>query len=161
MATSPEEKSESVYTLDHFELPRFTPYRLYTLSRAVSGTLAEIFLIRFGLTVHEWRCVAVLGNFQPLSANEICERANMDKVQVSRALAKLVDGGLVLRNTNREDRRRSRLRLSARGKRLYEKIIPLAKSWEAKLLDALTDQERQQLDRIINKLQQHVEELKT
>ncbi len=146
---------------DQFELTHFTPYRMYTLSRDVSGTLAEIFLIRFGLSIYEWRCVAVLGNYQPLSANDICDRANMDKVQVSRALAKLVENGLVIRNQNRNDRRRSRLRLSAKGKRIYEKIIPLAKSWEAKLLSALTDAEQQQLDRIILKLQHRVEELKT
>ncbi|GAB4349259.1 MAG: MarR family transcriptional regulator [Gammaproteobacteria bacterium] len=160
MASSSEEKREEHCSPDHVELPRFTPYRLYRLSRAVSGTLAEIFQVRFGLSVYEWRCVAVLGNYQPMSANEICERADMDKVQVSRALAKLVENGLVLRSTNRQDRRRSRLRLSARGKRLYQKIVPLAKSWEAKLLAALSEEEQQQLDRIIAKLHQRVDELK-
>jgi len=103
----------------------------------------------------------VLGNYQPLSANDICDKANMDKVQVSRALAKLVERGLVIRNTNREDRRRSRLRLSAKGKRMYEKIVPLAKSWESKFLSALTNDEQQQLDAIITKLQERVDQLKS
>ena len=139
MSDDNEETGKNVREPDRVELTRFTPYRLYVLSRETSSTLAEIFLIKFGLTIFEWRCIAVLGNYQPLSANDICDRASMDKVQVSRALAKLVDKGIVIRNTNREDRRGCRLRLSARGKRMYEKIVPLAKSWEAKLLAALTN----------------------
>ena len=38
----------------------------------------------------EWRVMAVLARFEGLSAREVAERTAMDKVAVSRALARLV-----------------------------------------------------------------------
>ena len=42
-------------------LEDFLPYRLAILSNTVSGTIAETYAQRFGLTIPEWRVIAVLG----------------------------------------------------------------------------------------------------
>ena len=42
--------------------------------------------------------------------------------------------------------------LSARGRRVYEQVAPLAKRHEERLLAHLTEEERVWLDRIIDKL---------
>ena len=76
-------------------LEDYLPYRLSVLSNTVSRALARLYEQRFGLTVAEWRIMAVLARFGPLSANAVCDRTAMDKVQVSRAVARAVDGGLV------------------------------------------------------------------
>jgi len=48
---------------DHavLELDRFLPYRLSVLSNRISQDIAALYGTRFGLTVTEWRILAVLG----------------------------------------------------------------------------------------------------
>src|SRR5438445_5347964 len=71
------------------ELERFLPYRLSVLTNRISTAIARVYVRRFGLTVPEWRVMAVLGRFGEMPANAVCERTAMDKVRVSRAVARL------------------------------------------------------------------------
>ena len=138
-----------------FALDRFVPYRLSVLSNTVSDAIAGLYRARFGLTIPEWRCMAVLGSFAPLSASEVAARTAMDKVQVSRAVAALLQKGFALQATDRQDRRRSKLNLSASGARVYARIVPLAQAAEAELLAALTPRERKSLSTLLDKLSAH------
>ncbi len=138
-----------------FALDRFVPYRLSVLSNNVSDAIARLYRSRFGLTIPEWRCMAVLGSFAPLSASEVAARTAMDKVQVSRAVAALLQKGFALQATDRQDRRRSKLNLSASGARVYARIVPLAQAAEAELLAALTPRERKSLSTLLDKLSAH------
>ena len=76
-------------------LERFLPYRLSVLSNTVSKGIAALYADRFGITIPEWRALAVLGRFGPVTSAEICSRTAMDKVQVSRAIQRLTASGSV------------------------------------------------------------------
>lgn len=134
------------------QLDRFVPYRLGVLSLAISRSLARLYARRFRLSVPEWRAMAALGSDQPLSANDVCRRTHMDKVQVSRALTRLLAAGLATRRRDEHDRRRSELWLSEKGMAMYRSIVPLAYKREAELLAVLDSAERQQLDGLLRKL---------
>lgn len=136
------------------ELARFLPYRLAVLTHSVSQSIAMIYSRRFDISIQEWRIIANLGERQPLSAKEIGEHVDLDKVQMSRALGKLIDKRLVLRGIDSRDKRRYSLRLSARGRAVYQRIVPIALQREAQLLSVLSEEERRQLQRILDKLQQ-------
>ena len=139
---------------DHpvLELERFLPYRLSVLSNNVSQAIARQYAERFELSVNVWRALAILGRYPGVSANEVAERTAMDKVAVSRALARLIDAGRVRRTTHGDDRRRSVLELTARGRKVYEQVAPMALRHEQRLLAHLDAQERDWLDRILTKL---------
>lgn len=139
---------------DHpvLELERFLPYRLSVLSNNVSQAIARQYAERFDLSVNEWRAMAILGRYPGISANEVAERTAMDKVAVSRALSRLIEAGRVRRSTHGDDRRRSVLELSARGRKVYEQVAPMALRHEQRLLAHLDPQERDWLDRILAKL---------
>jgi hypothetical protein len=47
------------------ELETFLPYRLSVLSNTVSGKIARSYEKQFGLSIPEWRVMAVLGRFPP------------------------------------------------------------------------------------------------
>lgn len=134
------------------DLDSFLPYRLSVLSNRISQSIARLYAERFGISITEWRVIAVLGRYSGLSANQVAERTAMDKVAVSRALARLVERGLIARNTDDDDRRRSVLALSARGKRIHTQIAPLALQMERKLLAGLSRDEKQMLDALLDKL---------
>src|SRR5258708_30312989 len=70
------------------ELERFLPYRLSVLTNRISTAIARVYVRRFGLTVPEWRVMAVLGRFGAMSAHAGCGKTAMGKVRVSRAGAR-------------------------------------------------------------------------
>jgi len=73
-------------------------------------------------------------------------------VAVSRAVARLLERGLLQRDTHGDDRRRSVLELSEAGYRIYDEVVPVARAYERRLLAPLNDAERAMLDDLLNKL---------
>ena len=138
-------------------LERFLPYRLSVLMLRISNAIARSYERRFRLSVPEWRVMAVLGRFGPLSANGVAEKTQMDKVRVSRAVARLLAAGRVSRRTDRMDRRRSILALTAAGEAVHREIVPHAERVEARLLAGLDAAERASLDRLLAKLEARAE----
>jgi len=131
------------------ELDRFLPYRLSVLSNIVSTAISGAYEKRFGLSIPEWRVLAVLAMTPDLSAAEVAQRTAMDKVAVSRAVASLLKQRRIVRQTARADRRRSLLRLSVAGRKVYAQVVPVALHYEQDLLAPLSKQDRAAVDRAV------------
>lgn len=144
---------------DRLELDRFLPYKLSVLSNRISDAIARQYSERFALSIPEWRVMAALGNTPWLSASEVAQRTAMDKVQVSRAVASLVETERVERMPDAEDGRIVRLALSRDGQAVYRQIVPLALELEETLLAALSPEERRALDTLLQKLSRQVSAL--
>ena|SRR5438552_3996661 len=136
----------------HLDLDRFVPYRLSVLTNRVSNAIARTYSERFGLSIPEWRVMAVLGQASGLSAGEVARRTEMDKVQVSRAVANLVRRRRVQKQSDSSDGRVSRLALTSRGRGIYDEIVPHALELEEQFLAALAPNERAAFNRLIGKL---------
>jgi DNA-binding MarR family transcriptional regulator len=136
----------------HLELDHFLPYRLSVLSNRISQEIARLYADRFQLNVTEWRLLAVLGRYPDLTATELVERTAMDKVAVSRAVASLVAEGRLTRKVDGDDRRRTKLRLSAKGYRIYDEVAPLALEYQQRLLAALSGEDRALLESLLSRL---------
>jgi DNA-binding MarR family transcriptional regulator len=134
------------------DLDRFMPYRLSVLTNRVSNAIARQYSDRFGLSIPEWRAMAVLGGTPGLSARDVAERTAMDKVQVSRAVENLMRSKRVQRQADSRDGRIMRLSLTAKGRAIYEEVVPLALHLEEVFLSALTAEERRQFDSVMTKL---------
>ena len=96
--------------------------------------------------------MAVLGRYPGLSASEVAQRTAMDKVAVSRALARLVEAGRVNRGTHEGDKRRSVLSLSEAGWEVHDVVAPMARAREREVLAKLDADEQAWLSRILDKL---------
>ena len=133
-------------------LSNFWPYRIVTLANRISRAIAEHYEAKFSLSVPEWRVMDVLGEGVEMSAGEVAEKTAMDKVAVSRAVKQLLKVRRIERRLSPDDRRRSMLRLSAKGTGIYQQIVPLALSYEQAILSELSQTEIDSLDTIIHKL---------
>lgn len=134
------------------ELENFLPYRLSILSNTVSQSIASDYQKRYDLSMTEWRVMAVLARFDGLSAREVADRTAMDKVAVSRALARLQEAGRVDRSTHGNDKRRSVLSLTESGWTMHNEVAPMARAREREWLNKLDADERAWLQRILDKL---------
>jgi DNA-binding MarR family transcriptional regulator len=133
-------------------LEDFLPYRLSVLSNRVSRAIAARYAKTFDLTIPEWRIIAVLGRRPGLTAKEIAEATEMDKVAVSRAVARLVSAKRIQTRADVEDARRQILQLTAQGESVHARIAPIALATEEKLLGALDARERRELDALLHRL---------
>lgn len=138
---------------EKLKLSAFLPYRLSVLSNRISRAIADSYEDRFDLTLPEWRVMAVLGDSPNLSAREVADRTAMDKVMVSRAVARLIAAGRVTRRTDSADRRRSILALSEAGHQIYAGVAPMALGYEKALLAQLSAEDQAALDRVLAKLE--------
>lgn len=142
------------------ELEKFLPYRLSVLAQLVSESLHDLYAGPFDLSVTQWRVMAALGRFAPLTASDVGQRIVMDKVAVSRAVASLMKRGLVERATDLDDRRRASLHLTATGRAMHAKIVPIALKYEAELYESLSVEERQTLNGLCDRLFAHAKLLR-
>ncbi len=144
---------------DELILEEFLPYRLSILSHTVSTTIAQAYEKQFGISIPEWRVIAILGRFPGLSAVEVAERTFLDKVAVSRAVSKLIKNGRIDREFADADRRRSILNLSEEGRRVHDAVAELALQFERDLIQGLDDDERAALDVSMKRLMARAQEL--
>jgi DNA-binding MarR family transcriptional regulator len=141
------------------ELEKFFPYRLAVLAEQVSLATAQVYRERFALTRDEWRVLAALAQQGEVRTADVKDRTTLDKMQVSRALARLEAEGLVARAPDPEDGRAWRVRLLPAGSALYRKIVPMVQAREEYLLSDLSPQEMEVLAAAIDKVEARARQL--
>ncbi len=122
-------------------LDDFVPYRLSYTSNLVSEAIARTYESLFGMTIPEWRLVAVIAEHDGITQAAICARTGMDKVTVSRAAIALAARGLVSRVPIPTDRRSQDLALSSEGQALYAQVAPKALELERRIFGGLGEDE--------------------
>lgn len=140
-------------------LEEFLPYRLSVTSHTVSTNIARVYEKRFGVSIPEWRVIAILGRYPGLSAVEVADRTLMDKVAVSRAVTKLIKNGRIDREFADADRRRSILNLSEQGRDVHNEIAPLALKFERELLHDIDEEDYQNFITVLEQLLEKARQL--
>jgi DNA-binding MarR family transcriptional regulator len=141
------------------ELETFLPYRISVLANVMSSAIAAAYEERFGLSIPEWRVIAVLARYPGLSAREVAEKSRMDAVAVSRAVNRLLGAGRLRRAVARDDRRRSVLQVSEAGAAVYREVAPLALEFERELLESISASDGEALQRVLALLTARAEAL--
>jgi DNA-binding MarR family transcriptional regulator len=144
------------------DLFRFTPFRLNRLAAEVSMALSGEYQARHGLDIPEWRVLATLGfRNDACSAQYISDCTRTHKSTISRAVTALMVRQIVERVENADDRREFRLRLTRKGKTLYEELIPRLLRKEQEILACLSAQERKELASLLGKIERSLDLVQT
>jgi DNA-binding MarR family transcriptional regulator len=128
-------------TKTRLRLDAFLPFRLSFTSNLVSERVASAYRALFGLSIPEWRVIAVVAEQDGISQQAIGSATRMDKVTVSRAAIALTRRGLLERAPNLHDGRSHLLVLSAAGRRLYAEVAPKALELESRIVAVLGEEE--------------------
>ena len=136
------------------DLFRFVPFRLNRLAAEVSAALSSEYQERYGLDIPEWRVLATLGfRDDACSAQYIAHCTRTHKSTVSRAVTALMTRQLVERVENEDDRREFKLRMTRKGKALYQELIPRLKRKEQNILSCLSAEERKDFALMLGKIE--------
>jgi DNA-binding MarR family transcriptional regulator len=76
----------------------------------------------------------------------------MDKVAVSRAVARLLEAGRLSRVADTGDRRRALLHLSPEGQAIHAQVVPQARAFEHRVFDGGSLADRESLSRLLDRL---------
>jgi len=137
----------------------FLTFQIIRLANAAKANVTRKYLADFGLSVPEWRLLAMTVRFEPVRFSELVANSSIDKGQASRTLQVLTRRGLIAAQALGGGRRRPTeggapviLTVTGKGRRLYETLLPVAQRNQARLLYLLTREERRMLWIILNKL---------
>jgi DNA-binding MarR family transcriptional regulator len=148
--------------LPKLDLFRFVPFRLNRLAAEVSAALSDEYQERYGLDIPEWRVLAALGfRNEACSAQYIVHCTRTHKSTISRAVTALMSRQLIERVENQDDRREYRLRMTPKGKALYEELIPRLKRREREILSCLSAQERKDFAMLLGKIENSLDLVQT
>jgi DNA-binding MarR family transcriptional regulator len=136
------------------DLFRFVPFRLNRLAAEVSAALSSEYQARYGLDIPEWRVLATLGfRNDACSAQYIAHCTRTHKSTISRAVTALMKRQLVERVENEDDRREFALRMTRKGKALYQQLIPRLLRKEQDILSCLSARERKDFAGMLGKIE--------
>lgn len=138
-------------TEETFSVLEFVPYQFALLSSRLSRSLAQT-CAEHGLSLSEWRLMAVIASGRSMSASDVTERSTMDAVAVHRAVMSLLRRGFIERISVEGDKRIKQLVVTSAGQEAYEAIVPYARELEDTLLSCLSPAESMALRRMLRRL---------
>lgn len=137
-----------------FDLEDFLPYALNRAAEVSSRDFQKIYKEKYGMLRTEWRVLFHLGRYGDMTAKAICDRADIHKTKVSRAVAALQAKSLLTRRTQPQDRRHETLCLTPRGQQVFEDLNTAARSYDARLAARFTPDEQVILRRCLRTIAQ-------
>lgn len=137
-------------------LDRFASYRLHLIAKLSDKVSTAAYLDTLGLTLSEGRCLAAIGQYEPLSVQHLAHLANLNKANASRASDSLASQGLAIKSVNQADGRGVVLTLTPKGKALWQQTMQLIQQRNQDIFACLTPAEWKAFDKALDKIVAHV-----
>jgi DNA-binding MarR family transcriptional regulator len=96
-------------------------YLLSQAERRVTGRLSAALAVE-GLTLAQWRVLSLLSSGGGHAMTEVAEFAMLPAPTLTKVVDQMVSANLVYRRADLSDRRRVLIYLTARGRRLYQRL---------------------------------------
>lgn len=106
----------------------------------------------YGLTQPQFSALECLGHLGPMTIGELCKKQLVSGGNMTVVVDNLEELELVERVPSTEDRRAILVRLTKKGKKLFEEIFIRHAHVVSKAASVLTDQEQEELSRLLKKL---------
>jgi DNA-binding MarR family transcriptional regulator len=106
----------------------------------------------FGLTLADWRVLSLLYTSSPATASRLRQRLFVDRAEISRALDRLANRGFIHRVPDQDDRRKVALAITAKGRSVHDRILPLREAVQVEIASCLTQAELKHLHSALDKL---------
>jgi DNA-binding MarR family transcriptional regulator len=136
----------------------FIPHRMMLLSRMIDRETARDLQRDFAISAAEWRALAYICTMGSSSAAQICTAFEVDRAEVSRAVARLLDAKLIQRGEARDHDNRLTLTPTPAGMDLHNRVREKRRGYFEWILQDLDPREREALDEVLGKIATRVDE---
>jgi DNA-binding MarR family transcriptional regulator len=130
--------------------------KVAVFANRLSRSASRFYRAKYGIGVVEWRLTMFIGYAQETCANRICRETDLDKGAVSRSLNVLARMGIVRVREDGTDSRRNKVSLTAKGKILHDRMVPIALQRERELVAGLTGEEVAAFAGLVDRMQARV-----
>lgn len=142
------------------EIRDLLSYRVHTVANLLSRGAELRYRREFGVSLWEWRTIALLGaSGEALSLGHLARAAGIDKSQMSRVVSGLAKRRIVLREAHPGDGRGVHLTLSKSGRKIYGGLIRAASERDLAFRNCLSTREKDVFERALLKLAGQAREL--
>lgn len=141
------------------DLGRFLPFRVHMLATRIA--MAPTFQLPDGssVRVREWRVLAFLGAYGPLTNQQIARNVGMDVATITRAVQALGAAGLVSTRVSRTDRRKQLISLTEKGAAAHDHIADQRRAYGELVEGAFSPAEREAFYDLLDKLDARLDEI--
>jgi len=136
----------------------FIPHRMMLLARMIDRETARDLHRDFNITAAEWRALGYICTTGSSSAAQICVAFEVDRAEVSRAVARLLESDLIQRGRARDHEIRLVLTPTSRGEELHDRIKAKRRAYFEWILQDLDSSERDALDGVLGKIADRVDQ---
>ena len=142
---------------DHaIDFAKYVPAHVTYLANKISSGATAIYLPRFGVGITEWRIMALLAREAWVTPKRVSDSTGLDKGAVSRSIHSMHAAGIVEVRPDQYDRRSQILALTAKGLRLHDRMVKLARKREQILLGGFSEKERSLLVQFLTRLESRI-----
>ncbi|KUF09328.1 MarR family winged helix-turn-helix transcriptional regulator [Pseudoponticoccus marisrubri] len=134
-------------------LSHFLTYKMARVQAKLNAQTSRILRENVGITLTQWRLIALIGSAERTTAAHLSRLAAMDKGLISRNVKTLVGARLVASHRDTDDSRAHHLRLTAQGREVYDRMMPRMSTRQEKLRDRLTAEELEVFLAALDKLE--------
>ena len=138
---SSEATKSGMGSAQQYDLSTILTFRLSRLQASLNAQAADLLRRHGGVPLAHWRVMLILHDNLATTQKEIVEIAAFDKGQVSRIVDRLIEDNLIISESDLEDRRVRKLRLTSTARQMLGKLIPLMRLRQDHLCAPFSDDE--------------------
>lgn len=131
-----------------------------TLMRVASDLIAasDAELAGHGISQGRFTALMLLENCKEtdLSPSSLAEMSGVSRASISGLIAGLEKSGMVRREADLRDRRAAQIRITKKGRRFLDNMLPSHFTWIARVMQDLSKSERKTLVRLVGKVDPNV-----
>lgn len=152
---------------ERLAIVQFPTFHIQRLAGYAKASISRRYLEPFGLSLPEWRLLTLIAEASPITFADITARTLMDKGQVSRTLRALQRRDLVEVGPVAERRTAGRgagvnprviVSMRPEGQALFDRILPVAREHQARLIALLSAEERRMFLDVVERLMDYLAE---
>jgi len=126
-------------------------FLLHYADRAFTKALAEE-LKSHDATISRWSVLRVLSEEEGISQVELADRMLVEKANLTTVLEAMVAEGLLVRPRDTQDKRKSKLFLTARARDMKKALVPVVKSVNAEATRGMDDDSIRQFCELLTRV---------
>ncbi|MDX2307043.1 MAG: MarR family winged helix-turn-helix transcriptional regulator [Hyphomicrobium sp.] len=121
-----------------------------------AGQIAEVLFTSaigdLGITARQFVVLSVVATLEDPSQTDLCDRSGIDRSTLADIVRRLVARGLLTRKRTRQDARMYAVKLTAQGREVLDRALPIAQQVDQQILSVFSAPHRRDFEMLLRKL---------